>query len=335
MFSIKKYGFLSTIFILLFVAGVISTNKESYSLRTLENQDQKIEFFTPAIQKLIDKGIPYEFVIELIKDSTVNFNERYVQVDVSLNKIIKPSTPSSSNIYQKLVNDDAVDRIVRFIQSNKTMLDAAKDRYNVHPEILASLLWVETRHGDYLGNHQVVSVYLSLALADQEDFIEFNLKRNKDKLQPTKKDIVELKSKLIQRSKTKANWALNELVSIYKNKDKFPMPITQIYGSWAGAFGISQFIPSSFARWAKDGNNDGYYNLFDLEDAIHSAAHYLSSHGYGDTEEQKRKAIYSYNHSNTYVNTIILLAKKALEKLDELGKNDTEKIFPPLPLIGD
>lgn len=335
MFSIKKYVFFSTVFILLFVAGVISTNKESYSLRTLENQDQKIEFFTPVIQKLIDKGIPYDFVIELIKDTSVNFNERYVQVDVSLKKSSKPTTPSHSNIYQKLVNDDAVDKIVKFIQSNKTILDAVKDKYNVHPEILASLLWVETRHGEYLGNHQVVSVYLSLALADQDDFVEFNLKRNKDKLHPTKKDLVELKSKVIQRSKAKANWALNELVSIYKNKDKFPTPITQIYGSWAGAFGISQFIPSSFARWAKDGNNDGYYNLFDLDDAIHSAAHYLRNHGYGDTEKQKRKAIYSYNHSNTYVNTIILLAKRALEKIDKLEKIDTEQILPPLPLIGE
>lgn len=331
MFSIKKYGFLSAIFTLFFVLGVISTNKESYSLRTLENLDQKIQFFTPVIQKLVDKGIPYDFVIELIKDSTVNFNDRYVQVDVSLKKSTQPAT-SPSKIYQNLVNDDAVNRIVNFIQANQAILDKVKDRYSVHPEILASLLWVETRHGDYLGNHQVVSVYLSLALADQDDFIEFNLKRNIDKLKPSDKDLVELKTKLIHRSKTKANWAVNELVSIYKNKDKFPMPITQVYGSWAGAFGISQFIPSSFALWAKDGNEDGFYNLFDLEDAIHSAAYYLNKHGYGATEEQQRKAIYSYNHSNTYVNTIILLSKKALEKI---AQSNPEQSLPPLPLIGE
>lgn len=334
MFSIKKYGFLSTFFIFLFVAGVISTNKESLSLRTLENQDQKIEFFTPVIQKLVDKGVPYEFVIELIKDTSVNFNDRYVQVDVSLKKSSKQAKPSTSNIYQKLVNDEAVNRIVQFIQRNKELFDEAQEKYSINPEILASLLWVETRHGDYLGNHQVVSVYLSLALADQDDFIEYNLKRNKDKLQPSKKDLVELKTKLVQRSKTKANWAVNELVSIYKNKDKFPMPITTIYGSWAGAFGISQFIPSSFARWARDGNNDGYYNLFDLADAIHSAAYYLNKHGFGNNEEQQRKAIYSYNHSNTYVNTIMLLAKKTNEQISR--KIDTlPPILPPLPLIGE
>ncbi len=333
MFSIKKYGFLSTIFISLFVVGVISTNKESYSLRTLENQDQKIEFFSPVIQKLVDKGIPYEFVLALIQDSSVNFNERYVQLDVSLRKSQQPSSPAKSNIYEKLVNDEAVSKIIKFIKNNRAILDSAQSKYSVHPEILASLLWVETRHGEYLGNHQVVSVYLSLALADQNDFIEFNLKRNKDKLKPTKKELVELKEKLLQRSKTKANWAVNELVSIYKNKDKFPMPITQIYGSWAGAFGISQFIPSSFARWAKDGNNDGYFNLFDLEDAIHSAAHYLNKHGFGPSEEQQRKAIYSYNHSNTYVNTIMLLAKKATEKMNLVDTNQIT--LPTLPLIGE
>ena len=271
--------------------------------------------------------------MDLIKDTSVNFNERYVQVDVSLKKSTQSTTPSKSNIYQKLVNDEAINRIVQFIQRNKVILDEAQEKYSINPEILASLLWVETRHGDYLGNHQVVSVYLSLALADQDDFIEYNLKRNKDKLQPSKKDLVELKTKLVQRSKTKANWAVNELVSIYKNKDKFPVPITQIYGSWAGAFGISQFIPSSFARWAKDGNSDGYFNLFDLADAIHSAAHYLNKHGFGPNEEQQRKAIYSYNHSNTYVNTIMLLAQKTNERM---GVSDSiQPILPPLPLIGE
>lgn len=332
MFSISKYGFLITFFVILFVTGVISTNKESYSLRTLENQEQKIEFFNPVIQKLVDKGVPYEFVINLLNDTSVNFNERYVQVDVSLRK--SPTKPSStSNIYQKLVNDGAINRIAKFIEENKLILDEVNHQYSIHPEILASLLWVETRHGDYLGTHQVVSVYLSLALADQNDFIEYNLKRNKEKLQPSKKDLVDLKTKLVQRSKTKANWAVNELVSIYKNKEKFPMPITQVYGSWAGAFGISQFIPSSFARWAKDGNNDGYYNLFDLQDAIHSAAHYLHKHGYGPTEELQRKSLYSYNHSNTYVNTIMLLAKKVRERI---SKQDTlNSQLPPLPSKSD
>lgn len=300
---------------LLFVAGVISTNKETYSLRTLETQDQKIEFFRPVIQKLIEKGVPEDYILNLLRDTSVQFNERYVQVDVSLSRPSKST--SSSKIYDKLVNDEAVNRIINFINTNQFILNKIQNLYSIDPEVLASLLWVETRHGDYLGNHQIVSVYFSLALADTDNFIEYNLKRNKDKLKPTKKEIGQLKNKLVQKSRSKANWAINELVSIYKNQNKFPLPVTQIYGSWAGAFGISQFIPSSFVRWAVDGNNDGLYNLFDVEDAIFSAANYLAKHGYGPTEEQKRKALYAYNHSNTYVNTIMLLANKANEKMNQ------------------
>lgn len=331
MLNIKKYGFWSTTFLLLFVVGVVSTNKESYSLRTLESIDQKLQFFSPVIQKLVDKGVPYDFIIELIKDSTINFNERYVQIDVSLRKSAQLS--STSSIYNKLVNEEAIDRIIQFMDKNQKTLSEVKENYLIDPEIIASLLWVETRHGDYLGNHNVLSVYLSLALADQQDFIDFNLKRNREKLNPSKKELVALKTKLVERSKTKANWAVNELVSIYKNKDKYPLPITQIYGSWAGAFGISQFIPSSFARWARDGNNDGYYNLFDVEDAIHSAAHYLNKHGYGPSENEKRKALYAYNHSNTYVNTIMLLARKTTEKLSQIDSILYK--FAPLPFIGE
>lgn len=311
---------------LLFVAGVISTNKETYSLRTLETQDQKIEFFRPVIQKLIEKGVPEDYVLNLLRDTSVQFNERYVQVDVSLSRPSKST--SSSKIYDKLVNDEAVNRIINFINTNQFILNKIQNLYSIDPEVLASLLWVETRHGDYLGNHQIVSVYFSLALADTDNFIEYNLKRNKDKLKPTKKEIGQLKNKLVQKSRSKANWAINELVSIYKNQNKFPLPVTQIYGSWAGAFGISQFIPSSFVRWAVDGNNDGLFNLFDVEDAIFSAANYLAKHGYGPTEEQKRKALYAYNHSNTYVNTIMLLANKANEKMNQTLIEQVT--FPPI-----
>lgn len=311
MFRIRKYRLLITTFFILCFAGVISTNKVSLSNKTLETQDEKLVFFKPVIEKLIAKGVPEEFILGLITDSLVDFNEKYVRIDVP----IKQTTgqPSTSTIYESLVDDKSVKRISDFLIEHKEKLDSVEAKYQINREVLGSLLWVETRHGDYLGEHRIVSVFLSLSLADQPNFIEYNLKRLRENPSVSKKQYSSLKKKLIQRSKTKADWATNELVSLYKNQEKLPYKPTEIIGSYAGAFGVSQFLPSSFGRWAIDGNNDNKVDLFNVDDAMFSAAHYLYQHNFGEDENQQRKAIYAYNHSTKYVNTIMTLAKMVKE----------------------
>jgi membrane-bound lytic murein transglycosylase B len=326
MFRIKKYRLLITTFFILCFAGVISTNKVSLSNKTLETQDEKIMFFKPVIEKLIAKGVSEEFILGIINDSLIDFNEKYVQIDVSTKK--SSGTPSTSTVYKSLVDDKSVKRISDFIKDHKEKFDIVEEKYLINREVLGSLLWVETRHGDYLGDHRIVSVFLSLSLADQPNFIEYNLKRLRENPSVSKKEYPGLKKKLIQRSKTKADWAINELVSLYKHKDKLPYKPTEILGSYAGAFGVSQFIPSSFGSWAIDGNADNKVDLFNVDDAMFSAAHYLYKHNFGKDESQKRKAIFAYNHSTKYVNTIMTLAKmvKELDSINSINVPLNEQI---------
>ena len=61
------------------------------------------------------------------------------------------------------------------------------------------------------------------------------------------------------------------------------MTNSQLYGSWAGAFGHFQFMPSTFTTYAIDGNNDGFKNLTgDIMDAMYSAGNYLSKMGWNN-----------------------------------------------------
>ncbi|HPU23830.1 MAG TPA: lytic transglycosylase domain-containing protein, partial [Candidatus Kapabacteria bacterium] len=89
------------------------------------------------------------------------------------------------------------------------------------------------------------------------------------------------------------------------------IPIGDIYGSWAGAFGIPQFLPSSYVKYAIDGNNDGVVDLFNLSDAVFSVANYLKSHGWGEMLSEQRKAIFAYNNSTAYVDAVMKLAEYA------------------------
>lgn len=306
---LKIYGFFVLLVIML-SSAVISTNKYALSTLQLTGVEEKYEFFKPVITKLIKKGVDSSYIHQLLSDTAIYFNEKYVQINVSIKKSDSTTIIDTNKVYPSFANDYSTLQITKFIQDNYEILDRMEQQYSIPKNIIASLLWVETKFGNYLGNHYIANVYFNQALVDESDFIEFNMKRLKDKYHPDKKETVELKQKLVSRSKSKSTMAINELTALYHLQDKLPYKSTEIKGSYAGAFGISQFLPSSYSKWAIDGNNDGIIDLYNVEDAIFSAANYLSKHGWGDDSLSRRKAVYAYNHSTIYVNTIFYLSER-------------------------
>jgi membrane-bound lytic murein transglycosylase B len=109
----------------------------------------------------------------------------------------------------------------------------------------------------------------------------------------------------------KSIWAYRELKALlYYAYQQNLDPLT-IKGSYAGAIGIPQFMPSSLIALAIDGNNDGTINLFEHCDAIYSIANYLKYHGWFLNIEQQEafKILLHYNNSSYYANTIIKITE--------------------------
>jgi len=75
-----------------------------------------------------------------------------------------------------------------------------------------------------------------------------------------------------------------------------------------GAMGPMQFLPSTFAAYAVDGDGDGVANIQDPADAIYSAARYLCAWGAGLGGQSLYAAIFAYNHADWYVREVIRLA---------------------------
>lgn len=96
-------------------------------------------------------------------------------------------------------------------------------------------------------------------------------------------------------------WTL--LAAIHKVETDFSRIKKMI--SYAGAIGHMQFMPRTFEAYGVDGNGNGIISPWELEDAVFSAANYLSSSG---VEKDVRKAIWHYNHSESYINKVLGIA---------------------------
>lgn len=75
--------------------------------------------------------------------------------------------------------------------------------------------------------------------------------------------------------------------------------------STAGAQGLMQFMPATFAAYGVDGNHDGTTDITNDADSIHSAAHYLAASGATEGNLGVRRALFAYNHATWYVNDVL------------------------------
>src|SRR5262249_33531080 len=101
-----------------------------------------------------------------------------------------------------------------------------------------------------------------------------------------------------------------EVLGLFRLAERERIDPLSVRGSSAGAFGLPQFLPTSYLHFGVDGNGDGQVSLYDADDAIASAAHYLSANGWrpGLSYADQRRVIWSYNHSDAYIDTVLWLA---------------------------
>jgi len=146
----------------------------------------------------------------------------------------------------KFLTQDNISKGIGFWRRYGKVLRRAEARYGVPPEYVVAIIGVETRYGGYLGKHRVIDALATLA---------FDYPRR------SKFFTGELESFLIM------------------TRDEGLDPF-EPRGSYAGAMGLGQFMPSSFRRWAVDFDGNGKRDLWNPVDAIGCVANYFASHGW-------------------------------------------------------
>ncbi len=263
----------------------------------LADEIQKGAEFDKLTQQLVKDGFDQEKIKTLFAKETIFFNPE----GVSLFFI---HTESSLN-YDQFTSKKSISNALKYMEENKTFLDDAQKKYGVDKSVITAILLVETRLGSYLGKRTVINT-LSTMAALQDDALRdkiWNFIPNKKK--PKKEDFLK---KVNKRSK----WGYEELKALIKYSARENILPEEIKGSYAGAMGISQFMPSNALTLAKDGNNDGKIDLFTHADAIFSVANYLKHHGWksGITRQKQHAVLFKYNHSNYYVDTLLKISDK-------------------------
>jgi membrane-bound lytic murein transglycosylase B len=263
---------------------------------------------------LVSKGHKREKVRPLVNDSRWSLSSGII---VS-NLFHAAPAPSAKNPKVMDVNPKYIPLGIDFIEEHQAAYDAAWERYKVSPELITAILIIETNLGKYPTKYNVFRVYASLTTALDVEYLDAMLKEKGEKYALT--------DAIVTSARKKGNWGLGELSALIQLSEKLGIDPVGIYGSFAGALGPAQFIPTSFVRFGVDGNNDGRIDPFDMDDCIASIANYMKLAGWKEDAklEKKRQAIWTYNHHDVYVNTVMMLYEKLIaagEDVEELIEN--------------
>jgi membrane-bound lytic murein transglycosylase B len=188
----------------------------------------------------------------------------------------------------KRTSKSKLDKGINFYQNNINLINDVEKEFDIEKELLLALMGIETNFGSYVGKMDILSSLATLSF-DQR----------------------------------RSEFFTNELILLLKLIDTNQIDYKTLYGSWAGAFGFFQFMPSTITNYAIDHNKDNYINLKDNEDAYPSAANYLNKIGWKKDEPCFYKIELNENIPNKYLNISAkkIHSKKRLKLFKKYIKN--------------
>jgi len=168
-------------------------------------------------------------------------NKRVIEND----KCQPEFTLTFSEYIDKRISNLRVKNGINKYNKYNSLLQKIKKVYNVQPRFIISIWGLETAYGEITGNYPVIESLLTMSYDER-----------------------------------RRRYFTKELYNSFKIIEEGHIDLENFKGSWAGAMGQNQFMPSSFLNYAQDFNNDGKKNIWtDVEDSLASIGRYLQGVG--------------------------------------------------------
>ncbi len=219
--------------------------------------------------------------------------ESAVIKDSILKQISSPSEGLPWHKYRKIFLTEArIEGGVKFWRENEQALAAVSEETGVAPEIIVAIIGVETGYGKNMGNHRVLDALATLAFAYPPRSVFFTSE-------------------------------LEQFLLLCREENKDPR---EPLGSYAGAMGYPQFMPSSFRSLAKDFEHDGHRDIWkNPRDAIASVANYFEKNGW----QRGQSVAVSANAIGMQYKTFLskeLKPNTTIGQLNNIGVNTKENV---------
>tara|TARA_B100001121_G_C18677679_1_gene616998 strand:- start:703 stop:1704 length:1002 start_codon:yes stop_codon:yes gene_type:complete len=199
---------------------------------------------------------------------TVMSNVKFLPKVIEYDRYQPEFYEDTKTYISKRTSKKKVQKGLNFYKDYNNLINKVEKKYDIEKELLLSLMGIETNYGTYLGKMDILSSLSTLSF-----------------------------------DKRRSEFFTNELLILLKLIDKDKINYETLYGSWAGAFGFFQFMPSTMKNYAIDFDNDNYINLKEANDAYASAANYLNKMGWDRNSNCFLKVKLNKDIPKKYLNT--------------------------------
>ncbi|MFD1099998.1 lytic murein transglycosylase [Shewanella litorisediminis] len=184
--------------------------------------------------------------------------QRVVELDRSQPEF----TQTFADYFNKRVTERRISEGQKLLKTHGALLNKLQREYGVPPQYLLAFWGLETNFGGYKGKMPVLDALATLACDTR-----------------------------------RSQYFTQELLQALRLGDKFGLPFDGMVGSWAGAMGHTQFMPTTYLTYAVDGDGDGKVDLWNsTEDALSSAANFLMQLGWQRNERWGREVLLPKNY---------------------------------------
>jgi membrane-bound lytic murein transglycosylase B len=201
------------------------------------------------------------------------------------------------------LTDKRISEGIEFWKKNRELIETASKKFGVDEEIIVSIIGVETFYGRITGSYRIIDALVTLGFYYPKDL-----------------------------SSDRSPFFSSELLQYIRLASEEGLPAAEVTGSYAGAMGMGQFMPSSYREYAVDFDGDGSRDLWrSTADVVGSVANYLHRYGWQAGQPVTRRAIASKDAAFNEITTRNFNPTLTVAQWQEKGFTSSSDLSPDLP----